>query len=149
MSEVRLDLARPQHGWMTMTLRVGAAIWEGDASYVVDSLFDLVSAALELSEGRPARPVLVHEEPGTSRIELVATGDDVRISITNHADLAPARDGVQGSQALAATVRRVDLLRAITDAIRRLESELDRPAIAQGWGHPFPADEVEQLLGSL
>jgi hypothetical protein len=138
-------LGEPVHGWVLISIRVGAEVVECHASYIVDSLTDLVYAALEITERRPIRPVIVFEEPGAIRISLVSTEQLVRVSITRHRDLASARNDRNGTQLLSTSVESIRLARAIWSAMRRLEGALSRDLIEAAWHNPFPAKEVAQL----
>ena len=145
MADVRLDMGEPMHGWMSIAVRIGADEWAARASYVVDSVADLVYAALELAELRPARPIILLEEPAAYRMSFLDEGARVRVTITRHPDLATAQHDRRGTLAMTASVERMAIARAIWSAMRRLEGAIGRAQIESGWQRPFPASEIAQL----
>ncbi len=149
MPEVRFDLGAPVAGWIAISLRVGDSEMQCQASYIVDSMTDLVYAALALVERRPVRPILLYEEPGTTRISVAGDGDVVKVVVTRHSDLTTAENGQNGIAVMAADVGRVGLARAVWAAMRRLEGAVGRERIEAAWRGPFPAKEIAHLGEAL
>jgi len=145
MSDVRVDVASPQHGWLPITIRVDDEAVECQASHIVDTLKDLVYAALELTERRAPRPIIIFEEPGAIRVSLVGSEQLVALTITRHRDLASAQNDQNGASMLSSSVERIGLARAIWSGMRRLERTVSREQIEAAWHNAFPAKEIAQL----
>lgn len=134
----RLDVAFPEHGWVTIRLTAGDVDLTFHASSVPDDpLAMLAEAGNRLAAGDTEVVVTWNAEP----VEF-----ELRFAVAGGRCLLEVREASQSGRAIAAVEAAPEAFaRAIWESLRRLQGRAGAKSFEAAWRRPFPEASVARL----
>jgi hypothetical protein len=143
MQEIEIKWVLHDGGWVDVRVSLGDSSADFDASYICDSLRELVLSTISLLGGSRDAAVRFEEEPSVVFMELVRI-DDQRAQLT----IARAVDGGYRrwkSVVLEGDVSILRFARAVARVLSRLLTEHGEAGYLARWRRPFPTNEHASL----
>jgi hypothetical protein len=141
---IRLDIEPPINGWAKVRLTGPEVLVEFVASYTPsDSIGELARAAKSLLAGLPEQVVVWNTEPIEYEFRFVMTGGRTSLEVWQFPDGRTRRCPAAPIGVVEGAT--IDVVRAVWRGLRRLQGAISSAPFEAAWGHPFPAETVEQV----
>lgn len=145
---VRLTYTLHEAGWATVEIRCGNATVEMRASYLHDSLYDLLSAAKAIASGAGEVTVVLMDEPGEHHLNVRRlTGGRIAFEVIWFDDWQSWGIGRSpGKTVLSCQTTIAHLRGQVLSAARAIIDDYGMEGYRQKWlEHDFPIEQYEDL----
>jgi hypothetical protein len=145
-AQLHVQFTNPDAGWMDMTIRADGRVIKLAASYVFDTVGELVESLHAITTGETLRSIRFLEEPDL--YEMAFECEDcgtIRVEIFR-STLSRRRLGAAVFEARGNALK-VHL--AFWRALRSLQTRFSAKDFERRWGHAFPEARMAQLGANL
>ena len=141
---LRVRFGRAEHGWLPVELDAGDQHLAFVASYVYDSLSQLVQALITLLAAEGLTIAKWNTEPAEYEFRFSPSEDAARLEVVEFADTR--RVQAQGTTVFAIDASRREVVLPFWRALSALQTDA---GFEQGWGTPFPSRDMRLLSKQL
>ncbi len=137
-------------GWADARLAHGDDWTELSASYLSDTVGELLLALAQLQDGDIAATASWEQEPGEYRWLFRREADDVTLKVLAFPDSWPPQPDAEGTVVFEARTSLNEMAQSFAVGLRAVLDEWGEKGYKQQWiEHPFPTALLERVEGHL
>ena len=136
-------------GWADCTIDIDGQRIRLEASFLSDSLDDLLRATRVAVEARMESTAIFTDEPGESRLKLIPSGDRLLVRALRFRDEFSKASDDEGELVAEAECRLRTFAGAVLAACQEVYREVGVEAYQASMRHTFPIEQMDALRAAL